>query len=95
MAVFECPLFSRFWELSGHNQFMSTRPSETATRCCLLLLDPLIEVLALKPPLAAHLERGQLALLSHGVDGLFRDLQQLGDSGSVRISFGMNRPSPL
>jgi hypothetical protein len=45
----------------------------------LLLLDPLVNINALKTPLSAHLERGQLALLGHGVHGLLSDLKQLGD----------------
>jgi hypothetical protein len=45
----------------------------------LLLLDPTANVDAIKSPLPAHLECGQLALLRNPVNGLPRNLKQLGD----------------
>jgi hypothetical protein len=44
----------------------------------LLLLDPPIDIDALKPPQTAHFEGGQLALLRHDVDCLRGDPEQSG-----------------
>ena len=68
--------------------------SSLIARCRLLFLDPVINIFALKSPLAAHLECRQLAVLCHGVDGLFGNLKQLGYLGQCcKISSGMNRSS--
>jgi hypothetical protein len=45
----------------------------------LLLFDPSINIDPLEPPLATHFKRRQLAPLSHGVDSLIRNFQQLSD----------------
>ena len=69
---------------------MST--SSFVEEVCLLLLDPTINVDALKPPLSAHLKCGQLALLSHGIDGLSATLSNWATSGNVKISSGIAWP---
>ena len=59
-------------------------------RCSLLFLDPVINIYAIKSPLAAYLECRQLAVLCHDVGGLFGNLKQLGYLGQRQNLVGMN-----
>ena len=45
---------------------------------CSLFRDPSVEIDAPNPPLTAHFERWQLAVLRHRIDRLFRELQDRG-----------------